>query len=195
MIKSAQQSSIQNDIKYRSMSAGNVPSNEYLISTTVLTQNEPSVTLDVSNLVNIYRHLKICAVTRTNLNGAEDSMFVTFNGDTSSSYAWHFMFGNGTSTVYSSSGTSASGIYPFAVVGNTQAAGCFGVHLIDILDFSNINKNTTIRASVGYAGGTDRVAISSGLYNKTDAITSITLDPSGSDWLVGSRFSVYGVTA
>ena len=57
MIKSASQSSLTSNIKYRSMSAGSVPSSEYLITSTVLTQNEPSITFDVSGLSAQFRHL------------------------------------------------------------------------------------------------------------------------------------------
>jgi hypothetical protein len=133
-------------------------------------------------------------ITRTNLAGAEDSILVRFNSDSGNNYAWHFLFGNG-SNVFSAAGSSTSSIYPFAVVGNTQASGTFGVHMIDILDFSSTNKNKTLRSLTGFAGGTNRIALASGFWNNTNSINNITITPSGSSFLTGSRFSVYGVTA
>ena len=46
MIKSASRSSLVEDVKYTSMSAGVVPSSEYLIESRVLDTAVPSITFD-----------------------------------------------------------------------------------------------------------------------------------------------------
>ena len=195
-IKSLQHSSLTDNIFYRSMLAGNTaysPSDEDILAEEVLTSSQASVTFSsLDTLAAGYQHLQIRMTTRTDLSGAEDSFFINFNDDFSSNYSWHFMFGNG-SSVNVGQNSSTTGIYPFAVSGNTQASGSFGAHIIDIVDAFESTKNTTIRALAGYAGGTNRIALASGMWNNTSSIQSLALDPSSSNWTTGSRFTLIGL--
>jgi hypothetical protein len=82
-------------------------------------------------------------------------------------------------------------------VGNTGVAGAFGLGITDIFDAFDTSKNTTTRTLGGrnpVNNNEDRIALSSGLWVNTDAITSLRLSPeAGSLWLANSRFSLYGI--
>lgn len=198
MIKSALQSSLTNDVKYSSMSAGAVPSNEYLIATTILTQGEPSVTFDVSSLSQTYRHLRLQVVVRSNNSAVWEEMKLTFNGN-NTGYRSHLLGGTGSSVFSAWSDVTTSYAKPWAFsVGNTATADVFGVATIDILDPFKTTKATSLKAFGGRmpANGETRVALSSAVWANTAAVTSITIAPeAGSQWLSKSRFSLYGVTA
>ena len=173
--------------------AGVVAGDYELIETQILGSATSSITFSNLGLyAATYKHLQIRATTRTTESAAESAVRIRFNSDTGANYAWHFLFGNG-STVSPSADVSQTAIYPFASVGNTQTANGFGVFVIDILDYSSTTKNKTTRAFTGYASGTNRIALASGLWQNTSAITSVFFGPNTSNWATGSRFSIYGI--
>jgi hypothetical protein len=196
MIKSASQSSITNDVKYRNLDTFNVPSNEYLIQTVVLGSTTPTVTFDVTGLGAQFRHLKLVYSARTDRSGIGTTadLRVRFNGDTGSNYNAHVLGGDGssvTSSYYSSSTINYIGVW--WIEGPLSTANSFGAGAVDILDAFNTNKNKTIRSLAGNSG---RVAVTSGAWTNTAALTSIELAPNTSGSFVQySRFSLYGVTA
>lgn len=195
MIKSALQSSLTNDVKYNSMSVGNLPSSEYLITSTVLTQNEPTVTFNVSDLGTIYRHLQIIIAARSTRNDNGDTVRIRLNGDTGSNYAMHALRGSGSSTPTSEGFASQTNIQFYRISAATDSANIFGALIIDLLDPFSSNKRKTIRGLGGYAGiaAGDEIVLNSGLWNNTAAITSIELAATNGNLLQGSRFSLYGV--
>jgi hypothetical protein len=187
MIKSAAQSSILNDTRYTSMSAGVVPSSEYLIESRVLDTAVSSVTFsDLAQYAGIYKHLQIVMVSRVDQSTARD-LLMTFNGVGGTSYSGHRLLGNG-STVTSGARSSSSSMFIGFVDGDQFTAG-----VIDILDAYG-NKNKTVRSFVGTYGFAREVMICSGLFVSTNTISSITLFPGVNNYVAGSRFSLYGVT-
>jgi hypothetical protein len=71
----------------------------------------------------------------------------------------------------------------------------FGVSIIDILDYSNTNKQKTLKALSGNdRAGSGNLAIGSSLWVDTDAITSILIEPlSSANWVEYSHFALYGI--
>jgi hypothetical protein len=175
-------------------SGAGVPPGDYeLISTTVLGSNQASVVFDVSSFASTYKHLQIRAATRTSRTGFNNGgISLRFNGDTTSSYAGHQILGQN-SAVSSFADTSQT-LVPFAFTGasaDTTANG-FGGAVLDILDPYSTVKNTTTRSLSGIGGA--QVLFTSGLFFKTDSITSITLlGLNSTNIIAGSRFSIYGV--
>ena len=190
MIKSASRSSITNDQKYRSMLAGTVPSSEYLITSTLLDANTPSVTFDVSSFAGVYKHLQI-AYTAKQTNSGSVGIYGRFNGDTAANYSWHYLAGNG-SAVSSSALTSTTSMLVGSAFG-TSTANAFGAGVIDILDAFSTTKNKTVRSLEGRA--TEWIALESSSWRNTASLTSITLFPDVYSFVAGSRFSLYGLTA
>jgi hypothetical protein len=77
---------------------------------------------------------------------------------------------------------------------NTAAANVFGAGIIDLLDYADTNKFKTLRALSGTDNnGSGHIIFGSGLYQETTAISSVTLEANGVNWLTGSHFALYGI--
>ena len=203
-IKSLQSTSLTNNIFYRSMLAGNdaffpeFESDEFL-EEVVLASSASSVTF--SNLdyyaAEGFKHLQIRFVGRTDIaNTSARDLLVRLNADTGNNYAYHNLYGDG-SAVNSRQASTTGGMFQREVFADgNNTTGVFGAGIIDILDFSSTSKNTTIRTLLGVnATSSTKVALSSGLWNSTSAVTSVTLAPNSSNLVAGSRFSLYGSKA
>lgn len=117
---------------------------------------------------------------------------LTFNGS-GTGYAQHRMYGNG-STVASDNSTSTTQILAMTGPGGSDTTGIFMPQIIDILDYSQTSKNKTARIFTGaHMNNTASVvALTSGLWANTSAISSINLAALSGSYQVGSRFSLYG---
>lgn len=198
MIKSALQSSLTNDVKYRNLAGSNVPSNEYLIQT--LSVDSAGVTsLEFTNLnqhAGIYRHLFVRFVVRdTRATNGGNYILVRVNGGAGSYYSHRLIgVGSGFSTGADTVGTSA--FYSLVGLSANDATGAFSAGTFDILDAFHLNKNKVMKFHFGYNGGDSRNYLTSGLWESTAAISSITFTPdAGAAFAVGTSFSIYGVTA
>lgn len=196
MIKSASQSSLTNDVKYRSMAAANVPSNEYLIQTAIV--NGSSTLIEFNNLAQfhgVYRHLKLVVSTRNSANVGTGALITRFNGDSGNNYTYHAL------RSYNGTFTSES-VAPYSSIlaswnphGGTNG-GNFGICEADILDWSSSVKNKSVRSLTGALSYANIVSIFSGVWMNTAPITSIQLvAEDGNPFTGGSRYSLYGVTA
>jgi hypothetical protein len=131
-----------------------------------------------------YTHLqvRIMAVTNTTANSAT----TTFNG---ANGRVHWLTGNGSSV---SAAGDATKIF-FPLTQGSTTAPCVGI--MDILDYANTNKYKTTRALEGYdANGSGNVSLTSGLWQSTSAINSITITAVGT-FNQYSQFALYGVKA
>jgi len=165
-----------------------------LLETTTLATSASSVTFSGLGSYSDYAHLQIRGVFKLAVGtlGAFD-LYTTLNNDTSGVYATHRLFGNGTA-VTSNSSTGLSNFTFTDVVPRASASEGFGVGIMDILDFSSTNKQTTIRFLAGAVTSEEKtVGLFSGLYNSTSAVTQASLFIPGSNLETGSRFSIYGL--
>ena len=176
--------------KYSSMMAGSAYLTDYqLISTTVLASNTASVSF--SSIPNTYRHLQIRYAARTDVAAVADDLTLRFNGDSTSSYVWHALTGNGT-TVSSLYTAASSWMTAGGLVGASAATNVFASGVIDILDYGQ-TKNKTVKSLSGYYDSTKKTLFESGLWLNTAAITSLTFfDANTANFVAGSRFSLYG---
>jgi hypothetical protein len=156
-----------------------------LLETTLITTNTTDITFSSLNTYTEYKHLQIRAVIKD--SSTFSTMLVRFNADTGSNYSRHNLQGNG-STVTSGAQTSQTSI----ICGFADATN-YAALVMDILDFSSSNKNTTIRSLAGTEGATDRINLYSGAFLNTAAVTSITILNNGSNMASGSRLSLYGI--
>lgn len=167
-----------------------------LIQSEILTGSQASVTFDVTGLGSNYQHLQIRYVVRSGIADVVDELFVYLNGDSGANYSNHYLRGNG-STVSSNAQTNASRIYDWGntITGNTAPSNSFGVGVMDILDPFETTKYTTIRilGASPYAASAGYIALNSGSWRNTAAITSIQFDLPASSFVSGSRFSIYGL--
>ena len=156
-----------------------------------------SSAIDFTSIPATFTHLQIrgvCRSTRSN-SGNGDTVSVRLNNDSTSTYPWHYVRGNGTTA--SASATTVNTFMDFQRVADAGAASnTFGSLIIDILDYADSNKNTTVRALAGYDNnGAGVVALNSGLWMTTTAINRVTLLVSGGGQTITqySHFALYGV--
>jgi hypothetical protein len=106
-----------------------------------------------------------------------------------------FQGGGGTPT--SGGGPNSSAINgPILATNTGNGTGVFSATVVDILDFSSTNKNKTFRLFGGNwqaSGFNSQATFRSGLWRSTSAITSILIYPNTTEFVSGSRFSLYGV--
>lgn len=182
---------------YKSMLVGNtayVPSSYESIAT--ITSTGSSGDLVFSSIPNTFTHLQIRGMLRTNDTGTFNNQRMRFNSDSTASYAFHVLSGDGT-TISASGTANAGSLNDFMrAPSDSVTSGIFSVAVIDILDYANTGKFKTVRILQGgdiNAGG--NVGLNSGLWMKTDAITTITITPSGGTAINRSTFALYGIKA
>ena len=147
---------------------------------------------EFNNIPQTFTHLQLRIFGRSTLSASLDNLSMYFNNDTGSNYATHFLSGNGSSA---SSGAFTSqprfyipSLFPAATTAQMAAS------VIDILDYTNTNKNKTVRILTGFdANGSGTVALVSGLWMSTAAITRFNAETSA-NIVAGSRFDLYGIT-
>ena len=163
------------------------------IQSTILTGSQASVTFSNLNTYPEYKHLQIRMVVHSTATTNGVDLRITLNGDTGANYSRHQLRGDGT-TVTSTSSTSASFIALSNAV-DTDSGGYtnfFAPAIIDILDFSSTSKNTTLRTLHGRTS-VSYIALNSGAWYNTNAVTSLTITPQTAQLSTGSRFSLYGI--
>jgi hypothetical protein len=163
-----------------------------LISTTILGSDTASVSFDVTGLGSTYRHIQVRASSNTtDTTFGNTNLNARFNSDTGSNYAFHILFGDITGVA-----SAAATTQTFVAFGDMVAtASVFGGAVIDVLDFANTSKNKTIRSLSGTTPNPSltRIALRSGLWMNTSAITGINLFPGVGNLKTGTRLSLYGI--
>jgi hypothetical protein len=173
-------------------SGAGVTSDYELIATAFGTGSSGTITF--SSIPADYKHLQIRATVRSASTTTVRSINITFNNVTTNSYASHSLQGIGSSAPAASSAVAQSNINIADVIERSNSiSGAYGAAIIDILDYRNTSKNTTVRALSGVRSGTERVALSSGAFFSTSAITTITLTANSGSYATATRFSIYGL--
>jgi len=152
--------------------------------------------VEFTSIVGTYSHLQIRWLARTDRSnsGNGDYLKLQFNSDTATNYARHDLNGNGTTAAAGAASSTAN-----MEINRTADAGAgsniFGSGVVDILDYANANKYKTIRNLGGFDNnGTGQIRLDSGLWQNTNAITSIKISVGGgSNILQYSHFALYGI--
>ena len=159
------------------------------IATTILSSNTSTVTF--SSIPQTYKHLQVRWVAQTNANASV--LRGRFNGDaTSANYTRHYVYGDGSNV-----GSAADNNRGWSEFGQLDiGTNTFGIGVVDILDYTNTNKNTTVRTFSGKRGASNPfIQLSSSVWLNTAAVTSIELAEAffSQNLLTGSRFTLYGI--
>jgi hypothetical protein len=164
-----------------------------IATTTIGSGGVSSVTF--SSIPSTFTHLQIRFTGRSLYSGANDSILVRYNGDSGTNYAIHRLYGDG-SSVTSQGFTSQT----YVICGDMPAATSsssltFGSSIIDIVDYANTNKYKTTRLLAGRdENGLGFVWFNSGLWQNTNAITSIQVLAANGNLAQYSTVSLYGIT-
>ena len=141
-----------------------------------------------NDIPQTYKHLQIRGIAQS---GSTPRIYIRYNGDGASNYTYHFLEGNGSSAV-ASAGANQTENWLF--INGFIASNTPSPFIVDILDYSNSNKFKTIRSLHGGENNSaGNIALCSGLWRDTTAITSIQLFTSSSTFSQYSRFSLYGI--
>jgi hypothetical protein len=153
-------------------------------------------TFTFSSIPSTYKHLQIRYTARDARAVTINSFNMNFNGDTGANYMrFHQLAGDGATATASAGTTSHTTILVGFEAGASAAANTFGVGVIDILDYSNTNKNKTSRTLCGTdLNGSGEIEFLSGLWMSTAAISSIAFTVGTSaNWATNTTFALYGI--
>ena len=182
------------------------PQGAYDALSTVTVPSGGVASITFAGIPTGYKHLQIRYTgysTRTN-NPLDTYEFRAGTGsiDTTASYSYHNVYGNGASALATAAASTTS-IQPVFCVGDLFTSNPkSGAGVIDLLDYANTNKFKTIRFFGGFDNngtqgtGTQfggRVWLTSGLWQKTTAIDTITMFPTNWSWGQDTQISLYGV--
>jgi hypothetical protein len=177
--------------KFWDQSTGNVIGSYDALATVIV----PSGGLSSITFAGIpqtgYSHLQIRGLARS--SGGASNTSIIFNNDNGNNYASHWLTGNGSSTTGTGSSTSRANLY-VDITGANSSGAMWSADVIDILDYVNTNKNTTIRALAGQdfnSSGTTWLV--GGVWLNTSAVNSITFTQNGVNFTEYSQFALYGV--
>lgn len=177
--------------------AGSLANSYDLLQTVSITGGSTtSVSFSGLGSFSAYKHLQIRYAASFSSGNDSRYLIMRFNGDSGANYAWHLLQGEGSGTAQTFRYTSQSYITASEVMAQPRTSQ-FSSGVIDLLDFSSPNKNTTSRSLWGIVDVTSpyrRIGLYSGFWNNTAAVTSISLAADNSAvFVVGSRFSLYGI--
>lgn len=160
------------------------------IATYTLPSSTTSVTFDISSTANqSYTDLVLVANQSDTGNGY---IGMQFNGDTTwSNYSGTWLAGDG-STARSGRYTGSNG-YLWNSMVNTNTTSIQTVNIFHIMNYSNNTTYKTVLARNSNAGVWAAAEV--GLWRNTAAITSILVQTSGTSFVSGSTFSLYGIKA
>ena len=172
---------------FGSAAAGSPTAYESIATYTTTSGGTSSISF--TSIPSTYKHLQIRGIARSatvNLN-----TLIRFNSDSGNNYATHYLLGNGSS---SSAGaeTSTSRFYVDIV---TASSTFYAASVVDILDYANTNKYKTVRTLAGQdLNGSGTVWLVSGLWQNTNAVTTVTLTlDGGNNFAQYTSFALYGI--
>ena len=178
------------------MSANLAPLNGFVSIATQTVGAGGASSVTFSSIPSVYKHLQIRAIAKYSLTNLDQSNFIiNCNSDTSSSYSYHRVWGTG-AAVQAAGGASLSAGYLQTMMpsNHSSSTNMFGSTVVDFLDYQNTNKFKTVRALGGYdRNGSGIIALASFVWQKTDAISSITITPDSDAWMQYSQFALYGI--
>lgn len=188
--------------RYYDMLAGNTtwtpwsPTGAYDALATVTVPSGNAASIEFAGIPQGYKHLQIRGISKL-ITAAGGDLYhqITYNNDSGSNYSWHMIYGVGSGSAYATGGSSTSfmTVYGAPMANNN---GAYGGFVMDILDYSNVTKNKTLKTLIGWDGnGNGDIVESSGAWYNTNAITSIKFTCAGGNNLYSqySQFALYGV--
>ena len=168
------------------------------IATQYLEADAASVTF---SSLGSYEHLQIRVSGRHNISGSgSHTIYIRFNGDTGSNYSTHTMYAyNGANTSVDKY-TGQAFVYAGGRITGplTPSSANYGTSVIDILDYRNANKNTTMQQMSGVVDdyeGNSFLQFGSALWDDTAAVTSILLYPPSDSFERGTEMTLYGLNS
>jgi hypothetical protein len=141
--------------------------------------------------------LQIRGIGKSDRANIYDNISIQFNGDTTTTdYTSHLFQGDGAAISIQSYPQNIPYVGIANVLGGDSVnANLFGAFIIDILDYTNVNKYKTTRTIGGVENsGSGVVGLTSGLWNVPDAISSIFIKAqNGTNLKTYTNIALYGI--
>ena len=172
------------------------------IATTYLEADASSV--EFSSIPATYEHLQLRLNAKSNRTNSSDNVRIYLGDssdspvDTGSGYYCHYLLGAGATDGAGVNASNALRIMRVAGSKTDEDAANYGSTVVDILDYANANKNTTVLGIGGLVGDSSGsgalVALSSGIWETASVVTAVRAQAAdGSGWIRGSVFTLYGL--
>jgi hypothetical protein len=177
--------------KSRSLLSGNpafIPSDFESIATVTVGVGGQS-TISFSSIPSTYQHLQL---RFAGSSSAVNNFRMRFNSDTGSNYAVRQILGTGAALSASSSASQTS----MNLVYDNKANSLFpAIAIVDVLDYSNSNKNKVVSSLAGSEQNNNDglVMFRSNLWMNTAAVTSISIFLDSGSFNQYSSFALYGI--
>jgi len=181
---------------YASQISGHLVTNNYSSIQTVTVGSGGASSITFSSIPSTWTHLQLRYMAQATGSGSYTPYLQMGNGsiDTSNNYSFHFINGNGSSVTAVGQSSSGNNVIITSVISNNSNTNIFGVGIIDILDYANVNKTKVIRNLGGAdSNGSGNVGLFSGAWFSTSAINTLTLFNGGANWAQNTTFALYGV--
>lgn len=178
------------------MLAGNAAYDPYAFESiaTVTVGAGGSSAIEFTSIPSTYTHLQVRGISRPSEAGTgAQYLYLNMNSDTGTNYARHALAGDGSATA-TQAAASDTVIRAGYQMRNGSTANIFATFIIDILDYKNTNKYKTIRSLNGFdTNGGGYIALNSGLWMNTNAITTLKLTCEVGNFIQYSSFALYGI--
>ena len=156
--------------------------NSYESISTVTVGSGGSSSITFSSIPSTYKHLQVRGIHKHSASGAFAT--IELNSDsTAANYTYHRLYGDG-SAAAAEANASLNRIF--------TSYPHWGSIVIDVLDYTNTNKYTTIRTLSGWDGnGSGEVNFISNLWENTAAVSTLTIKLSS--FVEYSQLALYGI--
>jgi hypothetical protein len=148
-----------------------------------------------------YSHLQIRAIAHSGRTSSTNDYYtIRFNNDSGSSnyYIDHKIYGDGSTATSNADGSGSLMVAPTSVASSDYSSSLMGASIIDILDYTSLNKNKVLKILNGVDNnGSGIIGLASAMWMPSTpaAVNSITIGTSNSSWNFTqySQFSLYGI--
>ena len=145
-----------------------------------------------------YEHLQLRITSHDQDTIGANYLYVRLNNDSGSNYSNHFMEGYSASSFAGKNTAQTLANWGGAIGANNQATE-YSHSVIDILDYANTNKNTTVQY---VSGGVTRISgnrfmkFGSSLWDDTSAVSEIDVYVTGTPaFQRGTEMTLYGLNS
>ena len=142
-----------------------------------------------------YEHLQLRFDSRS--GGTDTNVLMQLNADTGPNYSSHFI----SATASTTGGWAYTGLTGMYLLNHhyEDPVAFYSAFIVDILDYRNGNKNTTIQFlnndRAGITASTAALWSGSGLWDNTAAVTSLKVLSGSGGFARGSEFTLYGLNS
>ncbi len=164
---------------------------------TVYLENSSATSVIFSSIPATYEHLQLRISSHDLYAATYDWIYLRLNTDNGANYSSHHMEGYSSSTAAGGeTGKTYARLGTAVGSWSTVDAATYSPNVIDILDYANTNKNTTMTCLGGISQGATTIRPSSSLWDSTAAVNRIEVYVLyTSPWQRGTEMTLYGLNS